>query len=151
MSALKELIKQKGPRSLEGVCPPDLRLWQVSIPEENDEGRRNFVPEDSKKLFSTWNVSDYFQDHPSSRNIHIIIKGREERSRKEGKRKRREKKEKKGKEKERKGKGKKKKPRKKKKRKLVQIPRERLDWTQKRAFLGNFTRDTGGRAMQFGN
>lgn len=48
VSVLKRLIKD-GKKPALGHLPADtLDLWQVSVPEENDEGLENFVLEDSK-------------------------------------------------------------------------------------------------------
>ena len=74
IASLKESIKLKKQNGLEYHDADTLDLFQVCLLEENSEGLKNFVPEDSKMLLSTWKVGKYFKGDPREESVHLIVR-----------------------------------------------------------------------------
>ena len=74
VGVLKELFKEEKKPALDHIPADALDLWQVAIPEGDNEGFKNFVLEDSKKLCPMREISSMFGGDPPRGHIHIIVK-----------------------------------------------------------------------------
>ena len=74
VAMLKDLVKEEHKPALDHVPANALDLWQVSIPEEDDEGLKDFVLEDSKMLRPMRKISSVFEGDPLEYHIHIIVR-----------------------------------------------------------------------------
>lgn len=58
---------------LRGVDAANLKLWRVSIPDDDDDALRNFAAIEDDELRATRKVFKYFSVEPAEEHIHIII------------------------------------------------------------------------------
>lgn len=73
VSALKDLILTKKPHFFQEVDASDLKLWRVSIPEDDEEKLQQFPPKDSEKLRPLWKITRAFPQELHEGHINVII------------------------------------------------------------------------------
>lgn len=75
VSVLKKLIKEEKKNALKHLDADALDLWQVCIPWDDENGLKDFVLEDPKKLHPTWEIGSLFEGDPPKHHAHILVKG----------------------------------------------------------------------------
>ena len=71
---LKEAIRAKKQNDFAGIDADKLRLWKVTIPDDQDDLLSNLTLNDGDELLATKKISKYFPDSPPEEHIHIIVK-----------------------------------------------------------------------------
>jgi len=70
---LKKVIKAEQPQTFANVDAKDLKLWNVTIPGDQDDQLRNLILQDSDELLAINDIGDYWPEKPPKRNIHVIV------------------------------------------------------------------------------
>ena len=60
---LKEAIKAKKHKTFHGVEADELKLWNVKIPDDQDDHLSNLSLQDRDELLATKKISKYFPTH----------------------------------------------------------------------------------------
>jgi hypothetical protein len=70
---LKEAIKEKidVPANFKAK---DLKVWKVTIPDDQDDLLSNLILNDEPELLATREIGDYWTEKPPKRHIHVIVK-----------------------------------------------------------------------------
>ena len=71
---LKKVIKAEQPQTFANVDPKDLKVWKVTIPDDQDDLLSNLTLNDGDELLATKKISKYFPDSPPEEHIHVIVK-----------------------------------------------------------------------------
>ena len=71
---LKEAIKTKKHKTFHDVEADELRLWKVTIPDDQDDPLSNLSFQDKDELLATREIGDYWTEKPPKRHIHVIVK-----------------------------------------------------------------------------
>ncbi len=74
ISELKKAIKAEKQNDFAGVDADRLKLWNVTIPGDQDDQLRNLILQDSDELLAIRKISKYFPDPPLEEHIHVIVK-----------------------------------------------------------------------------
>ncbi|CAG8594788.1 2716_t:CDS:2 [Paraglomus occultum] len=70
---LKEAIKESQKPFFDGVPTKDIKLWKVTIPDDQDDLLSNLTLNDGDELLATKKISKYFPDSPAEEHIHVIV------------------------------------------------------------------------------
>src|SRR5207248_6448586 len=70
---LKKVIKAEQPQTFANVDPKDLKVWKVTIPDDQDDLLSNLILNDEPELLATREIGDYWTEKPPKRNIHVIV------------------------------------------------------------------------------
>ena len=73
ISELKDAIKAKKQNDFAGVDADRLKLWKVTIPDDQDDLLSKLTLNDGDELLATREIGDYWTEKPPKRNIHVII------------------------------------------------------------------------------
>ena len=74
ISHLKKVIKAEQPQTFANVDPKDLKVWKVTIPDDQDDLLSNLILNDEPELLATREIGDYWTEKPPKRHIHVIVK-----------------------------------------------------------------------------
>ena len=72
VSHLKDAIKDKIDVPA-GFKAKDLKLWNVTIPDDRDDLLSNLTLENNAELLATKKVSKYFPVSPAEEHIHVLV------------------------------------------------------------------------------
>ena len=70
---LKKVIKAEQPQSFANVDAKDIKLWNVTIPDDRDDLLSNISLQDKDELLATKKISKYFPDPPPEEHIHVLV------------------------------------------------------------------------------
>src|SRR6266498_3082451 len=70
---LKDAIKAKKQNDFAGVDADKLKLWKVSIPDDQDDLLNSLSLDDEPELLATREIGDYWTEKPPKRHIHVIV------------------------------------------------------------------------------
>src|SRR6266542_1086494 len=73
ISELKKAIKAEKQNDFAGVDADRLKLWNVTIPGDQDDQLRNLILQDSDELLAIRKISKYFPDSPLEEHIHVLV------------------------------------------------------------------------------
>ncbi len=73
ISELKKAIKAEKQNDFAGVDADRLKLWKVTIPDDQDDLLSKLTLNDGDELLATREIGDYWTEKPPKRNIHVII------------------------------------------------------------------------------
>src|SRR5436190_10384981 len=73
ISELKKAIKAEKQNDFAGVDADRLKLWKVTIPDDQDDLLSKLTLNDGDELLATREIGDYWTEKPTKRNIHVII------------------------------------------------------------------------------
>jgi hypothetical protein len=73
VSHLKEAIKAKNPQTFANVDAKDIKLWNVKIPDDQDDLLSRLTLNDGDELLATKKISKYFPDLPPEEHIHVLV------------------------------------------------------------------------------
>ncbi len=51
----------------------DLKLWNVTIPDDRDDLLSNLSLQDQVELLATRDIGDYWTEKPPKRHIHVLV------------------------------------------------------------------------------
>src|SRR4051812_45711002 len=74
ISELKDAIKAKKQNDFAGIDADRLKLWKVTIPDDQDDLLSNLTLNERDELLATKKISKYFPDSPPEEHIHVIVK-----------------------------------------------------------------------------
>ena len=72
VSHLKDAIKDKIDVPT-GFKAKDLKLWNVKIPDDQDDLLSNLTLQDQTELLATREIGDYWTEKPAKRHIHVLV------------------------------------------------------------------------------
>jgi len=72
VSHLKDAIKDKIDVPA-GFKAKDLKLWNVTIPDDRDDLLSNLTLENKDELLATREIGDYWTEKPPKRHIHVLV------------------------------------------------------------------------------
>ena len=70
---LKKVIKAEKQNDFTSIDADKLKLWKVTIPDDQDDLLSNLTLNDGNELLATREIGDYWTEKPPKRNIHVII------------------------------------------------------------------------------
>jgi Crinkler effector protein N-terminal domain len=70
---LKKVIKAEKAPEFDNFPADRLKLWKVSIPDDQDDLLNNLTLNDGDELLATREIGDYWTEKPPKRNIHVIV------------------------------------------------------------------------------
>ena len=73
VSHLKEAIKESQKPFFDSIPTKDIKLWNVKIPDDQDDLLSNLTLNDGDELLATKKISKYFPDSPPEEHIHVIV------------------------------------------------------------------------------
>ena len=73
ISHLKKVIKAEKQNDFTSIDADKLKLWKVTIPDDQDDLLSNLTLNDGNELLATREIGDYWTEKPPKRNIHVII------------------------------------------------------------------------------
>src|SRR5207248_5680271 len=71
---LKKVIKAEKQNDFTSIDADKLKLWKVTIPDDQDDLLSNLTLNDGNELLATREIGDYWTEKPPKRNIHVIVK-----------------------------------------------------------------------------
>src|SRR6266480_1229243 len=74
VSHLKEAIKESQKPFFDSIPTKDIKLWNVKIPDDQDDLLSNLTLNDGDELLAIKKISKYFPDSPPEEHIHVIVK-----------------------------------------------------------------------------
>src|SRR5436189_1090873 len=73
VSHLKEAIKESQKPFFDSIPTKDIKLWNVKIPDDQDDLLSNLTLNDGDELLATREIGDYWTEKPPKKHIHVII------------------------------------------------------------------------------
>jgi len=73
ISELKKVIKAENVQTFANVDAKDIKLWNVTIPDDRDDLLSNISLQDKDELLATKKISKYFPDSPPEEHIHVLV------------------------------------------------------------------------------
>src|SRR5436190_16591488 len=70
---LKEAIKAKKQNDFAGVDADKLKLWNVKIPDNQNNLLSNLTLNNGDELLATKKISKYFPNTPLEKHIHVLV------------------------------------------------------------------------------
>ena len=70
---LKGVIKESQKPFFDSIPTKDIKLWKVTIPDDQDDLLSNLILNDEPELLATREIGDYWTEKPPKRNIHVIV------------------------------------------------------------------------------
>ena len=70
---LKKVIKAEQPQTFANVDAKDIKLWKVTIPDDQDDLLSNLILNDEPELLATREIGDYWTEKPPKRHIHVLV------------------------------------------------------------------------------
>ena len=70
---LKKVIKAEQPQTFANVDAKDIKLWNVKIPDDQDDHLSNLSLQDQPELLATRDIGDYWSEKPPKRHIHVLV------------------------------------------------------------------------------
>src|SRR5436190_20552548 len=74
ISELKKAIKAEKQNDFAGVDADRLKLWKVTIPDDQDDLLSKLTLNDGDELLATREIGNYWTEKPPKRHIHVIVK-----------------------------------------------------------------------------
>ena len=70
---LKKVIKAENAQTFANVDAKDIKLWKVSIPDDQDDLLSNLSLQDKDELLATRDIGDYWTEKPLKKHIHVLV------------------------------------------------------------------------------
>ena len=70
---LKKVIKAEKAPEFDNFPADRLKLWNVKIPDDQDDLLSNLILNDEPELLATREIGDYWTEKPPKRHIHVIV------------------------------------------------------------------------------
>ena len=70
---LKKVIKAEQPQTFANVDAKDIKLWNVKIPDVQDDLLSNLTLQDKDELLATRDIGDYWTEKPLKKHIHVLV------------------------------------------------------------------------------
>ena len=71
---LRKVIKAEKAPEFDNFPADKLKLWKVTIPDDQNDLLSNLTLNDGDELLATKKISKYFPDSPPEEHIHVIVK-----------------------------------------------------------------------------
>jgi hypothetical protein len=69
----KKVIKAENPRTFANVDAKDIKLWNVTIPDDRDDLLSSLSLNDEDELLVTREIGDYWSGKPPKKSVHVIV------------------------------------------------------------------------------
>ena len=70
---LKGVIKESQKPFFDSIPTKDIKLWNVKIPDDQDDLLSRLTLNDGDELLATKKISKYFPDPPLEEHIHVLV------------------------------------------------------------------------------
>src|ERR1044072_1084878 len=70
---LKGVIKESQKPFFDSIPTKDIKLWNVKIPDDQDDLLSRLTLNDGDELLATKKISKYFPDLPPEEHIHVLV------------------------------------------------------------------------------
>src|SRR5436190_15062749 len=71
---LKKVIKAEKAPEFDNFPADRLKLWKMTISDDQDDLLSNLILNDEPELLATREIGDYWTEKPPKRHIHVIVK-----------------------------------------------------------------------------